>query len=78
MKTMLTENLQTLFIHRGPDLFSFVLFKQADREVLTESRPLGKVEIDCRRQPAGRAERERTHASGRWLGSLPQAARSAT
>jgi hypothetical protein len=34
----------------SPDLFSF----------LTESRPLGKVEIDCRRQPAGRAERERT------------------
>ena len=59
LKTMLTENLQTLFIHRGPDLFSF-LTGFAGFLGLTESRPLGKVEIDCRRQPAGRAERERT------------------
>ena len=50
-----------------------------------ESRPSGKVEIDCRKaapkeEQVGRAcestERERTHASGGWLGSLPKAARS--
>jgi hypothetical protein len=34
--------------------------KGEQAEFFRQSRPLGKVEIDCQRQPEGRAERERT------------------